>query len=355
MAGRFFRAIDLFSGPGGLTLGLKSAGIQPIAGVEWNKDAVATYRTHTPDSEHHCGDIRTVDFTRYSGAVDIVFGGPPCQPFSTGGLRKGTGDERNMIPAFLAAVETIKPAVVLMENVPGMLVPSRKHYFDSILREFSDRGYSTTWRLLNSADYGVPQKRRRVFIVAFKDKGIVFRFPRPTHGADIGVPHVATSTVVKHEPLGVPARSAVCYAPVVDIRPNPYAGHVYKGGGRPINLSGPCHTIYASAGGNKTHWVDTLNVVPEYHSRLMAGGKTREGVVPGARRLSVEESALIQTFPADLQFQGSRSSQFTQVGDAVPPLLASHLGRALVAHLAGKEMHDSEYHPPVIACDPLLW
>jgi DNA (cytosine-5)-methyltransferase 1 len=260
-----------------------------------------------------------------------------------------------MIPPFLAAVQTIQPSVVLMENVPGMLVKDRRHYFDSILNQLADLGYHPTWRLLNSADYGVPQKRRRVFIIAFKDKDIIFRFPLPTHGPEAGQPHVPTCTVVKNEPLGDPARSPVFYAPIVDIRPSPYAGHVYKGGGRPIDMSGPCHTVYASAGGNKTHWVDTMNVAPEYHHHLMAGGKTREGIVPGARRLSVEESALIQTFPRNLYFQGSRSSQFTQVGDAVPPRLAEHLGHALVAHLAGKKLNDAAYYPPLVAWDPLLW
>jgi len=353
MANPVFRGIDLFSGPGGLTLGLSHSGILPIAGVEWNKDAVETYKTHTPDSEHYCGDIRTVNFSRYRGAADIVFGGPPCQPFSTGGLRKGNGDERNMIPPFLAAIETIQPRVVVMENVPGMLVKDRRHYFDSVITHLADLGYRPAWRLLNSADYGVPQKRRRIFIVAFRD--MLFRFPRPTHGPETNRPHIASGTVVTHKPVGEPARSAVSYAPEVDLRPNPYAGHVYKGGGRPIDLSGPCHTVYASAGGNKTHWVDTLNVAPEYHRHLMAGGKTREGVVPGARRLSVEESALIQTFPPGLRFHGSRSSQFTQVGDAVPPLLAEHLGRGIVAHLTGEPLNDADYYPPVVVCDPALW
>ncbi|MDP9173672.1 MAG: DNA cytosine methyltransferase [Planctomycetota bacterium] len=355
MATGVFRAVDLFSGPGGLTLGLKAGGIRPIASVEWNKDAVATYKSHTPDSEHHCGDIRQVDLSRYRGAADIVFGGPPCQPFSTGGLRKGNDDERNMIPPFLAAVETINPAAVLMENVPGMLVKHRRYYFESILKHLVDLGYRPTWRLLNSADYGIPQKRRRVFIVAFKNKDIVFRFPRPTHGTEVGQPHVPASAFVNNEPLGEPARSPVCYAPIIDIRPSPYAGHVYKGGGRPIDMSGPCQTVYASAGGNKTHWVDTMNVAPEYHRHLMRGGKTREGIVPGARRLSVEESALIQTFPPNFRFHGSRSSQFTQVGDAVPPRLAEHLGDAIVAQLAGTKLDDLSYYPPPIACDPLLW
>src|SRR5690606_24169814 len=116
-------------------------------------------------------------------------------------------------------------------------------------------------------------------------------------------------------------------------RPNPYHGQVYNGGGRPINLAEPSPTILASAGGNKTPWLDRDGVVPEYHAHLMKGGKPRVGQVPGARRITVEEAALLQTFPPEIQFSGTRSSQYTQVGNAVPPLLAEVIGRAVVEQL----------------------
>jgi DNA (cytosine-5)-methyltransferase 1 len=99
----------------------------------------------------------------------------------------------------------------------------------------------------------------------------------------------------------------------------------------------------ASSGGYKTHWVDTQNIAVEYHRYLMNGGTPREGQVPGARRLSVEECALVQTFPKELTFAGSRSSQYTQVGDAVPPLLAEQVARALVEQLLGDEPDDSTH------------
>jgi DNA (cytosine-5)-methyltransferase 1 len=215
--------VDLFSGPGGLTLGLKKAGVHPICSVEISEDAVATYRNHTSDCEHHCADIRTVDFSRYRGSADILYGGPPCQPFSTGGLRQGKSDRRDMIPAFLAAVDATRPAVVLMENVPGLLVQDRRPYFNRALEELCHLGYRPTWRLLSAADYGVPQKRRRVFIVAFRDR--VFRFPKPTHGPDGVRSYVTAGSVVKAEPYGEPPKCPVWYAPNVDIRPSPYAGH----------------------------------------------------------------------------------------------------------------------------------
>ena len=326
-------AIDLFSGPGGLAIGMKRAGISPVMGVEFNKDAVATYRTHT-DSDHRFEDIRAIDFTPYQGRIDVVYGGPPCQPFSMGGVRQGHNDERDMVPQFVRAVSQVQPAAFLMENVPGLITTKYRSYFDWMLQELESIGFSVAWRVVSAADFGVPQSRKRVIVVGMRHQE--FLFPAPSHGEGAGLhPYIASSAILGAEPLGEPAKSPVVFAPRVSLRPNPYHGHIYKGGGRPIDPNAPCQTIYASAGGNKTHWVDVEGIVPGYHAHLKAGGTPREGVVPGARRLSVEESSLLQTFPDDLVFQGSRSSQYTQVGDAVPPLLAEALGTALAQQLLG--------------------
>jgi DNA (cytosine-5)-methyltransferase 1 len=238
-----------------------------------------------------------------------------------------------MVPQFVRAISEVRPQAFVMENVPGLVTSKYRSYFDWVLQELEDVGYSCAWKVLNAADYGVPQSRKRVIIVGLRQGG--FRFPAPTHGPDGNKPYIKSSDILANEPLGEPAKSPVMYAPIVDLRPNPYHGHVYKGGGRPIDPDRPCQTIYASAGGNKTHWVDTEGVVPAYWAHLRGGGEPREGVVPGARRLSVEESALIQSFPETLVFQGSRSSQYTQVGDAVPPLLGAAIGEALRDQLCG--------------------
>lgn len=131
------------------------------------------------------------------------------------------------------------------------------------------------------------------------------------------------------EILGDANASKVFYAKKPDLRPSPYDGQLFNGGGRPINLSVPSHTILASAGGNKTHFIDTLNLVPQYHSELMRGGKPRQGILNGGRRLTPEESALLQSFPPTMRFFGSRSSRYAQIGNAVPPVLAEALGRAI--------------------------
>jgi DNA (cytosine-5)-methyltransferase 1 len=336
------KAADIFSGPGGLSLGMKRAGFSPVINVEKNKDAVETYASHTAEAEHLFGDIRKIDFTRYRGKIDVVFGGPPCQPFSTGGLRKGISDSRNMFPEFLRAINEIQPAAFVAENVPGLASKGHEAYLHNILAGFEDAGFKLSWRLLLAADYGVPQKRRRIFIVGMRDHR--FKFPKPTHGPTATRPYIASGSVVsKTEPLGEPPDCPVVYAKYPDPRRNPYAGHVYNGGGRPIDLGVPCHTILASAGGYKTHWVDMLDIAPEYSATLMAGGKPRDGIVPGARRLTPEESKLIQTFPLDMWFAGSRSSQYTQIGDAVPPVLAEAVGNALREQMIGNTIPVEEY------------
>ena len=319
--------------------------MRPLFSVEMKPDAVETYRRHTPDAEHFCGDVREANFSRFHGAVQLVFGGPPCQPFSTGGLRKGAADARDMIPAFLDVLQTVKPQAFLIENVPGLAVASRRDYLNSALSSLEMLGFHVVWSVLNAADYGVPQSRKRLFIVGLRDHP--FWFPRPTHGPEAGRDHVPASSVLSvDEPLGETPDCPVRYARYPDLRPSPYHGHVYNGGGRPINLRRPAPTVLASAGGYKTHWVDTLDIAPKYHAHLMAGGKPWEGTVPGARRLSVEESALLQTFPTSLEFAGRRSAQYAQVGDAVPPLLAEHLGRSLVTQLSNGVPSVDTHYPP---------
>jgi len=346
------RGVDLFSGAGGLTLGFKRAGIHPIVSIDKSRDALDTYKVHTPEPEHLCADIRDVDLSPYERATSIVYGGPPCQPFSTGGLRRGRKDSRDMLPAFLDAVRVLHPAVVFMENVPGLAVKSRIGYLHNLVNELERLGYRTSWSVLSAADYGVPQKRRRLFVVGAR--AFRFWFPRPSHGAMADRAHVPAGDIISEEPLGEPPTSPVVFARYPDIRPSPYAGHLYNGGGRPINMAEPCHTILASAGGYKTHWVDTEGVAVRYHSHLMAGGEPWEGQVPGARRITVEESALLQTFPSDLVFAGSRSSQYTQVGDAVPPLLAEVLGRSLVRQFEGASV-SPETHLAPVATNGSLW
>lgn len=322
------RMVDLFSGAGGLSLGLEQAGFESVMAVEVVKDACETYSKFFPKASLKDANIETLDFRPLRGKVDLVAGGPPCQPFSSGGKRLASEDERDMLPQYLRAISEIAPPVFLMENVFGLATGERAAYLESFLTEFRNLGYDVTWRVLNAAEYGVPQKRRRLFVVGSRVG--TFAFPTPTHGPAAGTPfRHAGSVLLKAGVIGTPNTSKVFYAKNPDLRPSFYDGHLFNGGGRPINLDDLCPTILASAGGNKTHFIDTLDEVPEYHAALLRGEPPRTGFVPGARRITVAESALIQTFPATAQFAGSSSSQYRQVGNAVPPLLAEQLGKSI--------------------------
>jgi len=323
--------MDLFAGAGGLTLGLKAAGVETVVAVEIEPDRVATYRAHTPNADILCDDIRSISFESYRRQVTLVYGGPPCQPFSSGGLRRSESDGRNMVPEFVRVVREVEPAAFLMENVPGLATGPRAAYLERVLHELQGLGFFVSWRILSAADYGVPQKRRRLFVVGLRHR--LFSFPPPTHGPRCGMPYVSVRDVLPNGPIGEPNPSRVFYAKNPDTRPSPYDGHLFNGGGRPIDPAEPCSTILASAGGNKTHFFDDLNLVPAYHRHLLAGGMPHQGALPGARRLTVDESAVIQTFPVGTRFSGSRSAQYAQVGDAVPPLLAQAVGRAVVDQL----------------------
>jgi DNA (cytosine-5)-methyltransferase 1 len=319
------RVLDVFAGAGGLSTGLAEAGFEIVAGAEWDPDACATFAAAHPRAEVLEGDVAAMAFTSWRHRVDVVVGGPPCQPWSTGGKRLGTADPRDGWPSFLRVIHEVRPRAFVAENVAGLALGPRQRRFDALRDELARLGYSVRARVENAADHGAPQKRQRLVIVGMR--GQPFEFPRPGLGPRTWRP---AGAVLGAAPRGEPNPSVVTYAQRPDLRRNPYDGHVYNGGGRPIDLTRPAPTLLASMGGNKTPWVDTLGVVPEYHAHLLAGGRPRTGRVPGARRLTVEEAALLQTFPAGTRFCGTRSSRYRQVGNAVPPLLARAIGARLL-------------------------
>lgn len=324
--------LDLFAGAGGLSLGLARAGFAVVGGAEWDAAACETFRAHHPETDLSEGDIGVLSFKRYKGRVGLVVGGVPCQPFSTGGKRLAAKDPRDGFPHFVRALQEIRPQAFLIENVPGLLKGEKKSYFASVVQTLADLGFKVSWRVVYAPDFGVPQKRQRLFVIGMRKRS--FEFPAPTHGSGRVLEWVPSGSVLDMDGVSGEANpSIVTYAKNPDLRPNPYDGHLFNGGGRPIDFAAPSPTILATAGGNKTPFIDRLGIVPEYHSHLSRGGKPRNGIVPGARRITVQEAAMLQTFPVDIQFSGPRSAQYTQVGNAVPPLLAECIGRALAAQL----------------------
>jgi len=205
-------SIEIFSGAGGLAKGIELAGISHNAFVEWNSDACATLRLNYPADIVYEGDIRTFSFENYHN-IDLIAGGPPCQPFSLGGKAQGHNDERDMFPYAIASIRALMPKAFIFENVKGLLRDSFKQYFNYILLQLKSPGityggadwrehlaileeeekshtysglkYRVSFQLVNAADYGVPQKRERVIIVGIReDLDADWSFPVPTHSED---------------------------------------------------------------------------------------------------------------------------------------------------------------------------
>lgn len=283
------KCLELFSGMGGLALGLERAGFQHVKLVEMNKHACATLRANFPPELVYEGDVRHFDFCSV-GKVDIIAGGPPCQPFSFGGKGNASNDARDMFPYACKAVELLQPRAFIFENVKGLLRPAFADYFRSIITRLEKAGYDVSYTLVNAADYGVPQKRERIFIIGIRN-GIKkqFVFPAPTY------PRRAWRTI--RDVLGSPAPSRQVA--------KQYVGHT---GSR---LDAPAKTIKAGVHG-----------VPGGENMIILDcGQTRY--------LTVDEAKKIQTFPDNFKVIGSWGQAMRQIGNAVPVLLAETIGCAI--------------------------
>lgn len=226
-------SIELFAGAGGLAIGLHEAGFSPKAIIEFNKDACRTLRASSlfkAESQVFEGDVAKFDYFSVPDAIDLISGGPPCQPFSLGGKAKGSDDSRDMFPEAVRAIREKKPRAFVFENVKGLLRKSFFEYFGYIIFQLqypsifkendedwqshrarleryhtqskhTELEYKVVYRLVNAADYGVPQKRERVFIVGFRsDINADWSFPEKTHSED----SLLWSKWVSKKILGIP-------------------------------------------------------------------------------------------------------------------------------------------------------
>jgi DNA (cytosine-5)-methyltransferase 1 len=226
------------------------------------------------------------------------------------------------LPEFVRAVLEIRPRAFIMENVPGLV--SFTPYLRSVLAPLFELYRIADPQVVNAADYGVPQSRRRLVIVGNRD-GVEFNMPPGSPDA-----RTPAGSVLKAQPLGELNPSKIVFAKNPDLRPNPYHGHLFNGGGRAIQLDKPSPTILAAAGGNKTHFLDLEDRIPAYHAHLLKGGVPASGELSGARRITIAESAALQSFPKGMTFAGRSSSQYTQIGNAVPPKLAQAVAEEVV-------------------------
>ncbi len=352
--------VSLYSGAGGLDLGFIAAGFTPIFSNDINADAMKTYeatmkliaarRGKSFEHEAVTGDIRQVEALPKRGSADLVIGGPPCQGFSVAGKMDPNDPRSRHVFDFLAMVDRIQPAAFVMENVKALARNSRwAGTISDVRKQAEEMGYKTNLRVLNSADYGVPQTRERMFLIGFKDANISYEYPKPTVAE-----HVSVAEAFKMLPhVNQPGNDQTCKAKVTAakepiLRQSPYAGMLFNGQGRPMDVNRPAPTLPASMGGNRTPIVDQKTLdegskqwVETYHEKLQNGGKIADHIPSRLRRITVQEAAAIQSFPSDIPWYGAQSSRYRQIGNAVPPKMAfavaTSIGKAIGFELNSDE------------------
>ena len=305
------KVISLFSGAGGFDLGLIQAGHKIVWANDFDQDSVATYLKNI-GNHIICKDISVVKMSDIPDA-DVVVGGFPCQGFSLANLNRSKNDDRNKLYLeFLRVLRSKKPLYFLAENVRGILSLDKGSAIKKITTDFGKTGYRIKYKVFNVADYGVPQCRYRVIIAGTRKDlplNCDFIYPEPTHHKDntkLNVflkPWISVSEALKEipEPTGCDLPNHIFSKYKVTNRN--FTGH------RTTDPSKPSPTILARGNGKG-------GVCAIQHPR-------------NHRRMSVRESATIQTFPLDFTFLGKLGSCYRQVGNAVPVLFAKHLGLSL--------------------------
>lgn len=302
------KIISLFSGAGGLDLGLIQAGNTVIWANDIDKDAVETYKENIGD-HIVCDDIKNIDISTLPDA-DVVVGGFPCQGFSQANRLRTLEDDRNQLYRFFYNTIKIKqPKYFIAENVKGILSLGKGEAIKQIVADFEYAGYITSVNLVNMANYGVPQSRQRVIIVGQRvdlGKELRFIFPQPTHSK------------TGELPKWVSIKEAIDHFPDPD-KENNVLNHVYSAykveyrnftGHRKTDPDKPSPTVLARGNGK-----GGVCAIPHYN---------------GKRRLTIRESASVQTFPDNFHFVGTMNSCYRQIGNAVPVMFARKLGAELM-------------------------
>jgi DNA (cytosine-5)-methyltransferase 1 len=305
-----FRSIEICAGAGGQALGLEKAGFEHVALVEMDSHACQTLRRNRPQWPVFEGDLHHFSAEGYQG-IDLLAGGVPCPPFSVAGHQLGGDDERDLFPQALRLVAECSPRAVMLENVRGLLGTRFGEYRAQILAELDELGYSAEWRLLNAADFGVPQLRPRAILVAIRrDRGVGFAWPEPSSAA----PTVGQALRDLMGSAGWEAAERWSLA-ANRIAPT-LVGGSKKHGGPDL---GPTRA--------KQAWAD-LGV--DAHG--VADAPPGTGFI-GKPRLTVAMAGVLQGFPAEWIFEGRKTAAYRQVGNAFPPPVAEAVGRQIAAAL----------------------
>lgn len=288
--------LDLFAGCGGLSLGFEAAGYKTI-GYEMDSAASETY------NKNLIGDCFSVklDLEFDYPQADIVIGGPPCQPFSVGGLQKGIEDSRDGFPIFIEAIRKLQPKVFMFENVRGLLY-TNKWYFDLVLTELRKLGYVIDFRLLNAVNFGVPQNRERLFVFGHRSK---FNFPKPNH-----------KKVTVGEAIGDIMHTTPPESKFFTASMDTYVAK-YEKASSCINP----RDLYADRPARTLTCRNLAGATGDMQRVKLEDGRRR--------RLLHTEAARLQSFPDWFEFTGNETQRYNQIGNAVPPLLAYQMALSL--------------------------
>lgn len=340
-------AIDLFSGAGGMSLGAEHAGVNILTAVEKDPHACATFKHNFPCINLFEGDIRNFTPPVLPTSESVVFGGPPCQGFSTSNqrTRNKQNPENWMFKEFFRVVEQAGPEWVVFENVKGLLETEKGFFLDLIINQLTLLGYVSSFAALNSASFGIPQVRNRLFVVGNR-RGRKFVFPTASYSK------VTVAEAISDLP-DIDNGASISWLPYAHMAPSKYAeilrGNL-KGCANNIATNSASHIVerykHVPQGGN---WEDIpIALMKNYKDRTRCHTGIYHRLRPDApsvvlgnfrknmlihpskdRGLSVREAARLQSFPDSFEFCGSIGFQQQQVGNAVPPKLAEEIFRQL--------------------------
>ena len=320
-------AVGLFVGAGGLDLGFRQAGFKLLAASDFEPEAEATHQLNWPNVPFILEDVRKLTVDRISEATqgrrpDVVIGGPPCQGFSTLGSRLSADPRNDLVDAFIRIIDGLRPQAVVIENVRAISTEYNGRYRDYILARLKDIGYYVHFSVLNAADYGVPQLRRRAFFVGFADPRVQYSFPEPTHGPGRQPYETVGKAIMDLAKRGieVPNHQPLKHSEKVVARYK----LIKEGGMLPKAIELPAELRRENFGSTYKRLnrkAPALTIVP---------GNNALPVHPTRHRsLTPREAARIQSFPDTYVFTGDRRRQCILVGNAVPPLLAKVIARSV--------------------------
>ena len=334
MSDRELNAIDLFSGAGGLHMGFEKAGYSIKLCIDNDALVERTHRRNFPDIPMINRDIQEVSAEEIESyldgeTLDVVIGGPPCQGFSTIGKRSSSDPEKRakhdprneLVLTYASLIKELRPKFIVMENVKGILTMQKGAYLKNVMSQLKEAGYNADYKLINMADYGVPEIRLRVIIIGNR-VGLPVEFPLPDHSetGENGLPvwNNCWDVIKDLEEYGdIPEFNHVA------LKHTPKNIERYKlipeGGRLPEDALPP--ELYRKNFGNTFKRLSR-----EKPALTMVPGNDAFPIHPTLHRsLTVREAARIQTFPDSMIFEGNRRQQGHQVGNAVPPLFSEKL------------------------------